>query len=247
MCSWGYKCMKQMLIDGTPTIKYGFMPSKRPTEGVPNPQYVQSEQVLGRDGAFYRFEGTFDDIVQTIEFSFVANDGEWHEQFRKIKRFLLKGGIRKYTHEDNPHWFKFIKKIVLKTPERVALRSGTFECEFTFAPYEYRVDGQNIQSISECEFNKYSKCYPVFKVYRKTVPLEDGNTFDITVNGNTLTFTCPDYATIDTRLGLVYRDKNQMLNTAGCSIGELALEEGPNEITVTDIYSVNVIPNWRAI
>ena len=233
--------MKELYIDGIPTSSLNFRPESRPSSFAATPRYSVADEVIGTDGNLYESEETFDDIKETIKFSMLAtNEMNFHDTFRQIKRFLLKGGERKYETEDNPHYFRKIKQITIKTPERKAYTAGVFECEFVFDPYEYRNDGQTEHTISECLFNPYSKCYPLYKI-------NGYGACELVVNGHAIRLNVNGHAYIDSSLRIAYRDYQQNQPFSGCELRGLALIEDMNEIRITNGFDLKIVPNWRSI
>ena len=69
----------------------------------------------------------------------------------------------------------------------------------------------------------------------------------LTVNGKTMTADVGQKITIDTDRELAYR-KDKLSNTAvSGKYDDLYLQEGENEITITEGFDLKIIPNWRCL
>lgn len=70
----------------------------------------------------------------------------------------------------------------------------------------------------------------------------------LTVNGKTMTADVRQNITIDTDRELAYRKDKTLSNTAvSGKYDDLYLQEGENEITITEGFDLKIIPNWRCL
>lgn len=229
-----------IILDGVSSNSLGLVMTKRPSIPAPTPNY-NSVEVNGIDGDYTEFLGTYKNYDVDIEFSYVTTPNNWHQIWRNVKRWLLTGEIRKLQFSDDIDYFKVVKKILLKTNERSFIKTGKFVATFTFAPYDYLVSGQLEYTPNEVLINEYDICKPIYIIVGEGV-------CTLNVNGNEMMANIGQNLTINTELKIAYRDNGIVENTAVTGdYCDMYLIPGENTISITDGFSLSVIPNWRSL
>lgn len=228
-------------LDGQDCTKYGLVVEKRQDEESPEPDYHSYGTIPGMDGDIETFEGTFRSVTTNIICNFVEKDDTlWHERFRKIKRWLLKGGERILIYSDDPSFFRKVTKITLGTTEREFIESGHLTITFKQLPYEYLIDGTVPRKLIGNVMNIYSKSLPIYIV---TGP----GTARLTVNSETLEVNIDGTVYVDVYLQLCYKWPSRSGASYKGDISKLFLKEDLNTISITEGFDLKVIPNWRCI
>lgn len=93
----------------------------------------------------------------------------------------------------------------------------------------------------EIQYNPYDICHPIYKI--------TGNGIcTLTVNGKAMKATVGQNLTIDTERMIAYRKDGTMMNTSvSGDYEDLYLKPGENEISITQGFTLTVIPNWRRL
>ena len=112
---------------------------------------------------------------------------------------------------------------------------------FTLDPYCYLVAGKDAVVVSDKITNIYDVSMPVYKITGNGV-------CHLIVNGIDCTCNVSDHLIIDTSRKISYREDGTSQNTAiNKDYDMLWLTEGDNTITISEGFSIEVIPNWRLI
>ena len=114
------------------------------------------------------------------------------------------------------------------------LSTASFTCE----GYAYNLDGQR-ETDTLTLYNPYSVSHPVYYITGEGV-------CEIAVNDKSMTADVGQNLVIDTDKCISYRVDGTMMNTAVTGDYEnLYLQEGENVVTVTDGFTVSIVPGWR--
>lgn len=233
--------MYSFSLDGEDCIKYGLVVEDRQDEESPEPDYHSYGTIPGMDGELDTFEGTFRTLTTSIVCNFVERDDTlWHERFRKIKRWLLKGGERILIYSDDPSFFRKVTKITLGTTEREFKETGHLTITFKQMPYEYLLDGRHARPMKGNVYNIYSRSLPIYVI-------SGSGTAYLTVNGNTVEVSVNGIVYVDTDLQLCYLWPSRLGASYKGDISKLFLQEDMNTISITEGFDLKVIPNWRCI
>lgn len=217
---------------------YRIIPVRRPS--VPAPELrVSTTEIPGKDGSLVETDGVYENIVIPIEFNFLVPQDQWMEAYRKAKRWLTGSG-ELILGDDQEYFYKVLYCNITST-ERTSRRLGNFEAEFTCYPYAFLALGKNQYNINEVEYNPYMISHPIYII--------SGNGgCDLIVNGNKMDVTVNQRIFIDTDRMIAYNE--DMVNQSNLLSGDyegLYLLEGKNTISITDGFSLSVIPNWRTL
>ncbi|WP_133964669.1 distal tail protein Dit [Eubacterium limosum] len=206
-------------------------------------RYTETE-IPGRDSKLYEENG-YDDT--TIEFSAeVAGEQgkkESRQKYRRIIKWLNNVNNNELTLSDDLGFFYIVNKVVLENIEQEYGDGGEFKVTFVCEPYQYLKAGAYPIPLPAAIFNEHEPTCPVYKM--------TGEGFvKLTVNGKLVTVNVGQNLTIDTKLGLCYREDGTLNNTALTGdYADLLLKEGENIFSYTASgsgVSIELIPNWRA-
>lgn len=233
--------MYYIILDDVSSFSKNIVVTKRPSIPAPEPDYTDI-QVGGVSGNYVEFDGTYRDITVSIEFNYITNPNNWHQVWRDVKSWLLTGGMHVLQFSDDIGFYRVVKKITLDTNEREFIETASFTANFTFAPYEYSVEGKQLYTAEQCAINPYNfySC-PTYYITGEGM-------CTLTVNGNPMTANVGQNLTINTRLQLAYRTDGTAQNTdVTGNYDDLYLNPGENEISITDGFDLLIQPNWRCL
>lgn len=221
----------------------GILAVRRPSVPAPEPRFEEIT-VPGRDGALISLDGVngemiYNPITISVEFNFWAKPSRWAEVFRAAKKWITGSG--NLIFEDDTSFFYKVLSSKISDSERTSLRIGTFTAEFLCDPYMYIANGQREMSITDASYNPYALSKPLYVI------LGEGMC-TLTVNGNTMIANVGQNLTVNTDLMLAYRKDGTMMNTdITGDYEDLWLNPGENLISITNGFSLSIIPNWRCL
>lgn len=226
--------------NGRTSKSYELEVMQRPNIPAAEQRYTEVE-VPGRDGKLYRLDGDVEDIEIEIMFNYLVNPDDWMGKFRKAKKWLLGDVDKCLSFSDDRTFFYKVKRVSIDPCERVDWRIGRFSAFFTCEGYHYAAEGAVERKYKSELYNDYSLSKPIYKITGEGV-------CDLTVNGNQMRANVGQNLTIDTELMIAYRTDGEIMNTAITGeYKDLFLVEGKNTISITNGFSMTIIPNWRAI
>lgn len=207
---------------------------------IPSPQMQYEEIEIEGRGKLYR-ERYLDDITIEVEFNFISEKGKWNDSFRKAKAWINNIEDNKLKFSDDLGYFYKVNKAEITSSERVLRRIGRFTVTFTCEPYMYLEDGTRVIELPTLLYNFYEKTQPIYIV-------EGEGFFSMQINGKAIKANVGQNLTIDTKLGLCYREDGTMQNTALIgSYEDMYLQNGENTFSCTSGFKVSIIPNWRCL
>ncbi|WP_276814038.1 hypothetical protein [Faecalibaculum rodentium] len=231
--------MFDVIINDRSTNALGLSATSYPLIPAPEKKYIAST-VLNRDGALYRDMGTYEDIKLSIPFNFYTMTRQWGTYLREFQSLIQ--NARELMFSDDQQVFWKVKKARMTEIERVTPQIGRVKAEFTLDPHTYVVAGKwHYQDLSEVEYNLYAECCPLYLV--------SGNgSGTLTVNGHQVSFIASGLLYLDTDKEIAYdrENRNRNASISGQYRG-LRLQPGQNSISVSDGFSLAVIPNWRVL
>lgn len=225
-------------FNGYKNTDFGISIVTRPSIPSPTMQYEEIE-IEGR-GKLYR-ERFLDDINIEVEFNFISDKNKWNDTFRKAKSWINNFNENKLKFSDDLGYFYRVNKVEISTTERVYKKLGKFTVVFTCEPYMYLEDGTRAIELPMLLYNFYEKTQPIYIV-------EGEGFFSMQINRKTIKANVGQNLTIDTKLGLCYREDGTMQNTA--LIGnyeDMYLQNGENTFSYTSGFKVSIVPNWRCL
>ena len=225
------------LYNGVSAWDYGVAVTTRPD--IPAPQLRGSfVQIAGRDGELFETDGTYDNIEIPVKMNYVRAPHKTNEAFRRIKNWL--SGHGELTFSDDSEVFFKVKNVNVTKHERKTKFGANLEAEFTCDPFTYYHSGKTPKSPEEVRLNPYYTAQPIYIVTGQ-------GQCELTVNGNTMSFEVVNELRIDTSLMITFMQgipENQIIE--GANYDEMYLQNGENEISITQGFDLAVIPNWRS-
>ena len=234
-----------IILDGKTNLDLGLEIVSKPN--LPSPvEIVDIVKINGREDT-YKHTGIYEDMVINIEFNFDAYDEDYYtikDIFRKLKVWLLNIKDNKLVFSDEMDWYYKVNNITIsETALQEIEEFGNCNVEFTLNPYQYKVDGSNEILYNNTIFhNAYFPSQPKYII-------EGNGLCTLTVNGNDLQVNVANNCTINTELGLCFREDGSFYNVANNikSYKDFYLQTGENNISISDGFTLKIIPNWRCL
>lgn len=202
---------------------------------------INETEIPGRDGVLHLRTGTFEQTEIPIEFNYIGKEELWNERWREAKKWLSATDVELRFADDAEHFYK-ISKVVLEANQRVSKRIGKFVAKFiTKDGLSYMTSGKQQVDYAEVNFNPGIISKPVYIIAGEGLCV-------LTVNGKTMQVNVSDNIVINTEQMISYRldDVSQNIMVKG-DYEELYLQEGKNEISITNGFTCKIIPNWRCL
>ncbi|WP_133016237.1 distal tail protein Dit [Clostridium cuniculi] len=215
------------------------MVETRPSKPSPEMEYETVRVPGGK--TLYREKG-YKDIEIPISFNFISKKpSEWGRDFRSIKKWLLSINDNKLKFSDDFDFYYKVNTVKIDTPERLIRKAGKFTAIFTCEPYDYLVEGLEEIILGKSLFNQYEETNPIYLI------TGEGN-LKLNVNGKEVTANIGQNLTINTELGLCYREDGTINNVAlKGRYQDLELKEGDNTFSFNEGFDIKIIPNWRCL
>lgn len=223
-------------FNGVTSSSLGLIMQEFPT--IPSAkEIVNTYQIAGRDGSMYEHTGIYEDIVFPVKFVYMCEEDKIREMHRKVEKLFSKPGVMKFSDDDEV-WYK-VKKVEFGDSEKKIFAVGAFTITVTCSGYKYIVGGDSPLNDYDKLYNPYCVSHPVYEISGTGV-------CSLTVNGNSMTANVETSLTIDTDRMISYRAGDIRANTSvKGKYDDLYLKEGDNTISITNGFSLSVIPNWR--
>lgn len=219
--------------NGTSSESLGLIVTNKPCPTAAALTYKENE-VPGRDGTLYTFDGAVSDIAITVAFAFKgATEAALHEKYYKAKAWLLQqhtykpylttdgiyvvntennvidlamSGERMLSFSDDTLGFYRVKYVTVDTSERLARLTGTLEATFVCQGYRYLVSGVSFYPRASISLtNDYELCKPVYKFVGDAL-------YTITTNGETFRINVTGTTFVDSEFMIAYRDDGTVCN-----------------------------------
>lgn len=203
-------------------------------------EIVESKTIPGRVGTIMVKTGKYEDTIITNSLEFQCSKlSEYESKLQSICKWISKTSILKYT--DSEDKFYCVKKIEINNITRKYGFFCVLEVRFICKTATYLTDGTNEYPLSQLFYNQYSWCEPNYIIIGEGV-------CDLTINGKTMKVNVSQDIVINTELMISYHLDNTSQNTAvSGNYDDLYLQEGMNEISVTEGFECKIIPNWRCL
>lgn len=207
-------------------------------------EVITTYTIPGRDGSLTIKDGTVEDIVIVVEFSFSAYPDGWQNVYQAARNWLLRRSNAKLKFSDLTGIFYKVKHVEVSAASRTLKKTGVFSASFTCDGYQYYDSG--LVGISAGTINNsVATSHPIYKI--------TGNgTCTLTVNSKTLQAVIAQNLSVDTDRMMAYRtDNGTVMNTAlimgNYEYKDFWLVPGSNSVSITSGYGLEIIPNWRRI
>lgn len=217
----------------------GTVITKRPS--IPSPKWQYEEVEIEGRGLLYR-KRYLKDIEIEVEFAFLVKEPDtWNKEFRKIKNWINNIKDNKLKFSDDKAYFYYVNKATIQDSEREIRRTGRFTVVFTCEPYMYLEDGLESVPLKNEIYNEFEETRPIYKIFGEGL-------FFMTINNKTIKANVGQNLTIDTKLGLCFREDGKTNNTALTGkYKDMYLLEGKNTFFCSSGFKVEMIPNWRCL
>lgn len=202
---------------------------------------ITEKEVPGRNGTLHIKSGTFQNTEIPVEFNYIGKKEQWNERWRMAKQWLSATDATLSFGDDSEFFYK-ISRVILGSNARVSEKIGRFSAGFiTKDGLSYYKSGKNEMTISEAKNNPGIVTQPNYIITGEGV-------CTLTVNGKTMKANVSKDIVINTELMLAYHlDKTSQNTAVSGNYEDLYLQEGMNEISVTEGFECKIIPNWRCL
>ena len=202
-------------------------------------QVVESKEILGRVGTVTYKRRRYTDTVITMTVEFKSDSTDIFEsESEKIRKWIMSTKRLSFTGMPDKHFL--VKKTIISGEERKYGDIGNLSVEFTCDPSTYYNEGEFPITIMN-PVNPYSWSQPIYKITGE-------GPCTLTVNGISVKVNVSGNAIIDTERMITYREDGTIKNTSLTGDYEaLYLQSGENTITITEGYSLEIIPRWRVL
>lgn len=213
--------------------------SRRPSFHAPLRNY-ETYEIKGKSGSLYEDLNTYSDIEISIEFNYICNQEIWNEVFRECKKTFLNCGGKRLSFSDDETYYYKIKRAIMEENKRESIVSGSFVVRFTLDPFSYLLHGLQKTKILLFQ-NEYEVSFPTYFIKGEGM-------CSLNVNGNIMSVNVGQNLVIDTYLQQSYKNDgtSQNTNVLG-NYHDLLLLEGTNRISITQGFSLSIMPNWRTL
>ncbi|MEG1463198.1 MAG: hypothetical protein RSC48_08800 [Anaerorhabdus sp.] len=193
-----------------------------------------STNIAGKRGASIVKTGAIENI--TISCTFTILNKMFIPNLRDIKGWLR--GKGKLVFSETSDTFYDVLFVEHKEVERELLRFGKFTVTFICYPFEFLDSGDTPQLVNQTIQNYQDESYPEYII-------EGEGACALSVNGNEIRANIGQNLIIDTRRLISYRKNGGLMNTAVIGrYSDLHLNHGNNRISITDGFTLMVIPHW---
>lgn len=208
------------------------------------PMAVQKESLVeipGSDGTMHILDGGYESTEIKIDFNYIGPSDKWDERWGCAKKWLSARNKMLRLGSDPDHFYKILK-VSADDAEHTSERIGNFTATFqTKDGLRYLLEGLNEHAAENVSFNPYEISHPIYKISG------EGNC-SLIVNGKKMSADVGQNLTIDTDRKIAYRADGTLSNAAvSGDYEDLFLQEGENEISITDGFNLKIIPNWRCL
>lgn len=189
----------------------------------------------------YKDYGGYESTEIKIDFNYIGPSDKWDERWGCAKKWLSARNKMLRLGSDPDHFYKILK-VSADDAEHTSERIGNFTATFqTKDGLRYLLEGLNEHAAENVSFNPYEISHPIYKISG------EGNC-SLIVNGKKMSADVGQNLTIDTDRKIAYRADGTLSNTAvSGDYEDLFLQEGENEISITDGFNLKIIPNWRCL
>lgn len=204
-------------------------------------RFVEEYTIPGRNGTLYGNDSYRASAVVTVRMALVASDGlsggvsRYKTAYRQVMRWLQ--GTGKLVIEDSTDSYYEVQKVTITTDERVILRYGNLEVQFTVYPFEFLNSGDTIASAGTLS-NEGDEASPLYII-------EGSGDGSISINGTSvMTYSVTDKLYIDTRREIAYDEGGNNMNASlDGDYADLKLPTGNTTISAS-VGSLTLYPKW---
>ena len=219
-------------------IDLGLHVKTRPNISVPE-RNIEITEDKTLNTSLTRDYGTYKDIDIEIEYNFIDRE-DFNSKAIQLRRWIYNCKNKILVLSDSVDYYRKVKKVTIDTITRSKKYLGSFKLTFRCDPNLYLVDG--LKSITVNSSKNIKNNYDIGK---PTYMVTGEGVCTLTVNGNSVTINAGQSIVINTEKELCYKNDKSMTNITTGNYKDLYLIEGNNAITVSDGFTLSIIPNWR--
>ena len=182
---------------------------------------------------------TYKDTEIGIEYNFISR-GDFEIKSILLKRWLYESKNKILILSDSADYYRKVKKVTIETITRSKKYLGSFKITFRCDPNLYVVNGLNSIAVNSTKNikNNYAISKPIYTINGEGM-------CTLTVNNNSVTVNVGQSIIINTEKELVYKNDSSMTNISTGKYKDLYLLEGNNTVTVSNGFTLSIVPNWR--
>ena len=219
-------------------IDLGLHVKTRPNIPVPERNVeVTEDKILTT--SLTRDYGTYKDININIEYNFISRE-DFEMKSIAIKRWIYNCKNKILVLSDSIDYYRKVKKVTIDTITRSKKYLGNFKLTFRCDPNLYVVNGLNSILIDSAKNikNNYAISKPIYTINGEGM-------CTLTVNNNSVTINVGQSIIINTEKELCYKNDGSKTNITTGKYKDLYLLEGNNTVTVSNGFTLSIVPNWR--
>lgn len=182
---------------------------------------------------------TYKDTEIGIEYNFISRE-DFEIKSILLKRWLYESKNKILILSDSADYYRKVKKVTIETITRSKKYLGSFKITFRCDPNLYVVNGLNSIAVNSTKNikNNYAISKPIYTINGEGM-------CTLTVNNNSVTVNVGQSIIINTEKELVYKNDSSMTNISTGKYKDLYLLEGNNTVTVSNGFTLSIVPNWR--
>lgn len=189
--------------------------------------------------SFTRDYETYKDTEIGIEYNFISRE-DFEIKSILLKRWLYESKNKILILSDSADYYRKVKKVTIETITRSKKYLGSFKITFRCDPNLYVVNGLNSIAVNSTKNIKNN-----YAISKPTYTITGEGMCTLTVNNNSVTVNVGQSIIINTEKELVYKNDSSMTNISTGKYKDLYLLEGNNTVTVSNGFTLSIVPNWR--
>ena len=162
---------------------------------------------------------------------------EWLKDIRAVRQWLAGSGILEFSETEDAYYE--VLQVAITEEPRMSEEYGRVNAVFSVYPYEFLKSGDEVAELTDdILVNKADMSKPLYHI-------SGSGSGILTVNGNAMSFTATDELYIDTRRMYSYDgDDEPADNVISGDYEGLYLQNGNNEITISEGFQLEIYPRW---
>ena len=219
-------------------IDLGLHVKTRPNIPVPERNIeVTEDKILTT--SLTRDYGTYKDIEINIEYNFISRE-DFEMKSIAIKRWIYNCKSKILILSDSTEYYRKVKKVTIDTITRSKKYLGNFKLTFRCDPGLYVISGLNPISIDSNKIIKNN-----YGISKPDYIINGEGMCTLTVNNKSITINVGQSIIINTEKELCFKNDGSMTNISTGGYKDLYLQEGNNDISISNGFTLSIIPNWR--
>lgn len=201
---------------------------------------LEKKTIPGRGNVWLR-TGTFSDteISMVLDVNVTGKSDGLMDAYTNVRRRLK--ACSEISFCDESDYFYKVKNTEIDKLNKYAETAGDFSVKMLCEAGIFRKDGKREYEAADVTVNPYDDSHPVYIINGEGL-------CTLNVNGKTMTANVGQNICIDTDKMIAYRTDGDIQNTAvSGKYSDLYLIHGTNTITITQGFTLKVIPNWRCM